>query len=387
MKRNKKIIGLMSGTSLDGVDAVLIEVSGNGTKTKIKEIGFIEYPFPKGMKELVLNNSLPGSGNVTEICRLNALIPLVYIDAIKSLLKKVKISIKEIDLIGSHGQTIHHLPKKENLYGYKFASTLQIGDPSVIAKKTGVITVGDFRTGDVALGGQGAPLVPYFDYILFQSKKKNRALLNIGGISNITVLQKNCSPNDVFAFDTGPGNMNIDYISKKYFNKEFDKDGLISSKGKTDKKLFDLILKKDNYKNLKPPKSTGREFYGEKFVEEIISDFGNINPNNLLTTFSDYTAFSVFNQYNKFIQKRIEIEELFVSGGGAKNKFLMERLQFYFGEKVKVKNADELKITSDAKEAICFAILANETMHGNPSNLPSVTGAEKPTILGKICLP
>lgn len=385
--KSKKIIGLMSGTSLDSIDAVLIEVSGNGTKTKIKEIGFIEYPFPKGMKELILKNSLPGSGNVTDICRLNALIPLVYVDAVKSLLNKVNISINDIDLIGSHGQTIHHLPKKENLFGYKVASTLQIGDPTVIAKKTGVVTVGDFRTGDVALGGQGAPLVPYFDYIMFHSKKKNRALLNIGGIANITVLAKNCSPNEVFAFDTGPGNMNIDFISKKYFNIEFDKDGLISSKGEVDKNLFDLILKKDTYKNLKPPKSTGREFYGERFVEKIISEFGDINSNNLLSTFNEYTAYSVFNQYKKFIQKRTEIEELFVSGGGVKNKFLMERLQYYFGEKVKVKNANELNITSDAKEAICFAILANETMHGNSSNLPSVTGASKPTILGKICLP
>lgn len=387
MKKNKKIIGLMSGTSLDGVDAVLIEVKGNGTKTKIKELGFIEFPFPKGMKNLILNNSLPNSGNVTEICKLNALIPLVYVDAIKSLLNKVKINIKEIDLIGSHGQTIHHLPTKENLFGYKFASTFQIGDPTVIAKKTGVITVGDFRTGDVALGGQGAPLVPYFDYLMFQSKKKNRALLNIGGIANITLLPKNCKAEEVFAFDTGPGNMNIDYIIKKYFNKEFDKNGKIAFSGLIDENLLYLILKNDSYQKLKPPKSTGRELYGEKFVEKIISQSTEINYNNLLTTFTEYTAFSVFNQNKKFIQKRTEIEELFISGGGAKNYFIVERLKFYFGDKVKIKNVDELNITSDAKEAICFAILANETMNGNTSNLPSVTGAEKSTVLGKICLP
>lgn len=387
MKKSIKIIGLMSGTSLDGVDAVLIEVQGNSTKTKIKELGFIEFPFPKGMKDLILNNSLPGSGNVTDICRLNALIPLIYVDAIKSLLNKTKFNIKDIDLIGSHGQTIHHLPKKEKLFNHKFSSTLQIGDPSVIAKLTGVTTVGDFRTGDVALGGQGAPLVPYFDFLMFRSKKKNRALLNIGGIANITILPRNCESKDVFAFDTGPGNMNIDYLTKKYFNKKFDKNGEIASKTEVNNKLIDLILQNDNYQSIKPPKSTGREYYGEKFVENIISISDVKDKNILLTALSDYTAFTVFNQYNKFIKKKCEIDELFISGGGAKNSFILNRLKFYFGKNIRIKIADELNINPDAKEAICFAILANETINGNPSNLPSVTGASKSTILGKICLP
>ncbi|MGE5436431.1 MAG: anhydro-N-acetylmuramic acid kinase, partial [Syntrophothermus sp.] len=198
-KKKKYIIGLMSGTSLDGVDAALIELKGSGTKTEIKLQGFVTYPFPGGFKEKLLENSTTNSGNVTDICRLNFLLAHLYADAVKYLLKKAKVPIKKIDLIGSHGQTIHHLPNKENYLGYRFGSTLQIGDPSVIAKLTGITTVGDFRTGDVALNGEGAPLVPYFDYIMFNSSKKNRALLNIGGISNITFLKKNSTFEDVIA--------------------------------------------------------------------------------------------------------------------------------------------------------------------------------------------
>ncbi len=170
-KKKKLAIGLMSGTSLDGVDAVLCEIKGSSTSTKIKQIKFITFPFPTGLKEVLIKNSTLGKGNVTDICKLNFLIANIYSDAVKQLCKKAKVPLSKIDFIGSHGQTIHHLPNKGNYFGYDISSTLQIGDPSVIAKLTGIITVGDFRVGDMALGGQGAPLIPYFDYILFSSQK------------------------------------------------------------------------------------------------------------------------------------------------------------------------------------------------------------------------
>lgn len=386
-KKTKYVIGLMSGTSLDGVDAVLIEIKNNGTKTKLNQIGFITYPFPEGVKKRVLENSSINGGNVTDICRLNFLIPLVYVDAIKSLCKKTKFSLSKVDLIGSHGQTIHHLPAKENYFGYRFGSTLQIADPAVIAKLTGIVTVGDFRTGDVALGGEGAPLVPYFDYLLFHSNNKNRALLNIGGISNITVLNKNFDASKVLAFDTGPGNMMIDIAAKKFFGKEFDRNGSLASLGKLNDKLFEAILKKDNFIEKKIPKSTGREYYGKEFLSVLFKKFKNIPKRDWLTTISNFTAYGVYRNYEKFIQAETEIEELFVSGGGSHNKYLMKSLQKYFGKNVLVKSVENLGISSDAKEAICFAVLANETLSGNPSNIPRVTGASKPTILGKICLP
>ena len=180
----------MSGTSLDGVDAALVEIIGNWVETKINLIGFLDYPFPYGLKEIILKNSVRETSNVEDISRLNFLIPQIYNEAIDLLCEQIDFDKSKIDLIGSHGQTIHHLRAKVNLFDHQVSSTLQIGDPSVLAKLSGIITVGDFRTGDVALGGQGAPLVPYFDYIIFHSAEKNRALLNIGGISNITILHK-----------------------------------------------------------------------------------------------------------------------------------------------------------------------------------------------------
>ncbi len=386
-KKKKQVIGLMSGTSLDGVDAVLVEITGSGTFTKIKQKAFITFPFPVGMKEMILYNAETNGGNVTEICKLNFLISLIYVDAVKALCKKAKIKINQVDLIGSHGQTVHHLPKPIKLFGYTFGSTLQIGDPAVIAKLTGVLTIGDFRTGDVALGGQGAPLVPYFDFLLFNSKQKNRALLNIGGISNITVLNNNGSGKDVFAFDTGPGNMLIDYFTRKLFNKPYDENGAIAFSGNVDEKLLNGFIELDNFIDEEPPKSTGREYYGAEFVSTLRKKFREIKNEDWVATSACFTAYGIYRNYNLFIKDETKIDELFVSGGGAYNKFLMKELKRYFGKNVKVNNIKNLGISSDAKEAICFAVLANETLNGNSSNIPRVTGAKKETILGKICLP
>ena len=387
VKNKKMSIGLMSGTSLDGVDSVLCEIKGNSTSTKVKQLKFLSYPFPKGLKEILLENSSPGKGNVTDICKLNFLIAHIYADAVKLLCKKAKAPLSNIDFIGSHGQTIHHLPNKEKYFGYEISSTLQIGDPSVIAKLTGITTVGDFRVGDIALGGQGAPLIPYFDYILFSSKKKNRALLNLGGISNFTILNKKAKTKDVIAFDTGPANMMIDILAKKFFNMNFDKDGKLASIGKIHEELFNALIEKDNFIEKQPPKSTGRELYGKEFLDELLLKFSSVKKEDWLATVTKFTAYAVWRNYDLFIKNETKIDELFISGGGAKNKFLVKQLKNYFGKKVSVQNVNKLGIASDAKEAICFAVLANETLNGNPSNIPRVTGASRETILGKICLP
>lgn len=386
-RKTKLAIGLMSGTSLDGVDAVLLEITGSGTNTKLKQLKFISYPFPKGLKEKLLENSSPNSGNVTDICRLNFLISLIYVDAVKLLCKKAKVNLHDVDFIGSHGQTIHHLPKKENYYGYSFGSTLQIADPAVIAKLTEVLTVGDFRTGDVAIGGEGAPLVPYFDYIMFHSKEKNRALLNIGGIANITILNKKGKGKDVLAFDTGPGNMMIDLLCKNFFNVDYDKNGSIASKGKVNEKLFLSLVEKDNYIEQKPPKSTGREYYGMEFLNDLLKKYSSITKEDWIATVTYFTVYSIYKNYDLFVMNETKIDELFVSGGGAKNITLIKFIKNYFGKEVKVENVKNLGISADAKEAICFAVLANETISGNASNIPRVTGAVRETVLGKICLP
>jgi len=386
-KNNKYVIGLMSGTSLDGVDVALVEITGNWIETKINLIGFLDYPFPYGLKEIVLKNSVRETSNVEDISRLNFLIPQIYNEAIDLLCKEIDFDKSKIDLIGSHGQTIHHLPEKVDFFNHQISSTLQIGDPSVLAKLSGIITVGDFRTGDVALGGQGAPLVPYFDYIIFHSSEKNRALLNIGGISNITVLQKNGKQHDVLAFDTGPGNMMIDLLMKKFYEKEFDKSGEVASSGKINDDLFIALITQDSFIEAAPPKSTGREYYGDEFLAPLLEEFADVPSEDWLHTISKFTAYAVYRNYEKFIMDETKIDELIVSGGGAKNKFLYPSLADYFGKETEVKVIDEIGVSSDAKEAICFAVLANETISGNAANIPRTTGASRATILGKICLP
>ena len=386
-KDSKYVIGLMSGTSLDGVDVALVEINGNWVETKIKLIGFLEYPFPLGLKELILKNSIRETSNVEDITRLNFLIPQIYEEAIDSLCKDILFDKAKIDLIGSHGQTIHHLPEQTEFFNHQVASTLQIGDPAVLAKLTGKITVGDFRTGDVALGGQGAPLVPYFDYLIFHSTEKNRALLNIGGISNITILNKNGRQPDILAFDTGPGNMMIDHLMKKFFGKNFDENGMVASTGKINQDLLVALITKDSFIEAKPPKSTGREYYGEEFLDPLFEEFADVSPEDWLHTITKFTAYAVHRNYEKFVQEETMIDELYVSGGGAKNRFLYQSLSMKFGDQTEVKVIDEIGISSDAKEAICFAVLANETISGNAANIPRTTGASKATILGKICLP
>lgn len=386
-KKNKKIVaGLISGTSVDGIDTAIVEIKNSALKTKIKLIAFDCYQYTPKLKQHILKNSNPTTARLDEIAKLNFILGEYFAEAVIKTCKKYNIAVQDLDLIGSHGQTIFHSPKASKIFGKKIFATLQIADPSVIAKRTGIITVGDFRTGDIAVGGSGAPLVPYFDYVMFRSNSKNRALLNIGGIANITVIPKNAIEEDIFAFDTGPGNMMIDYMMQKFFNKKYDKEGKVASNGKI---VWDVLnfLMKHIYFIKEPPKSCGREGFGEDFIKTILQKFPhNINREDWITTFTEFTALSIFNAYKKFIKKKVKIDELIVSGGGVHNKYLLNSLRKYFSE-ITVKTIDEYNISSDAKEAICFAFLANETIHGNCANVLNATGARKKTILGKICLP
>ncbi len=384
-KKNKLIVGLMSGTSADGIDAVLVKIQCSGTTSIVRQLTFETYPYPKGFKNLLLENSDAKTARLDDITRLDMLIAFFFADAVKKIVRKASKRISEIDLIGSHGQTIHHLPINKKMFGKFVRSTMQIGNPSIIAKLTGVVTIGDFRVGDVAVGGSGAPLVPLFDFLMLRSDKVNRAVLNIGGIANITILPRNCSINRVTAFDTGPGNMIIDRLMKKFYNKPFDKNGETASEGKILPSLLFWLIQHP-YFRIKPPKSTGREMFGESFVEDIQTKTRRANKEDIITTVTEFTALSIYESYLKFIRPKMKIQELIVSGGGVHNSYIMNALKRYF-EGVKVRTTDEMNISSDAKEAICFALLANETISGNPGNIPGATGAKKQTILGTICLP
>ena len=383
-KKTKFVVGLMSGTSADGIDAALVRISGRGTSTRVRQVAFGTYPYPPRLRELVLQNSLPGRGNVNTLCDLNVLIAHLFSDAVRKIARKGRVALADIDLIGSHGQTVHHRPGPTRAFGRIIRSTLQIGDPSTIAKLTGIPTVGDFRLADMAVGGQGAPLVPYFDYLMFRSKTKNRILLNLGGIANITALPKNCSVKQVLAFDTGPGNMIIDALMMRLYGKKHDTGGRTAAKGSVvPRLLFDLMSLP--YFKQRPPKSTGRELFGATLLSKILKQRPRLRREDLIATVTELTSLAVFDQYQRFVADRMSADEVLVSGGGVHNRAIMEALKDYF-QPAHVRSLESAGFSADAKEAVCFAVLANETVSERPGNLPGATGATRPVILGKICL-
>jgi anhydro-N-acetylmuramic acid kinase len=383
-KKERKVIGVLSGTSVDAVDVVLLNIKGTGIKSKIQVIDFQSFKISRKFREYILKCSGKNENDVEDICKLNFLVGNLFAGCINKFLKLKGIPGNSIDIIGSHGQTIYHIPSFVSEFGIKTKSTLQVGDPSVIANLTGIVTVGDFRTADVAADGDGAPLVPFLDYILFADKKKSRILINIGGISNLTYLKPGCRIDDVIAFDCGPGNMLIDALCKYYCKKNYDKDARIALKGKINKPLFEFICSEDSYFRQKPPKSTGREYYGREFISRIQRKSVNVSKEDIIRTVTEFTAYSIYYNICHFINNS-KISEIFVSGGGAENIQIMNSLKSYFKES-KVMKLDMKGINVSNKEAVLFAVLANETISGNFNNVPSSTGAKKKVILGKICL-
>ena len=384
-KNNSKlIIGTLSGTSVDSVDIVLVRISEYGVNTKLEVLNYAQYAFPCEIKNFILKCTSPEHSNVADICKLNFILGRLFSDKINIFIRESGFSNSEIFCIGSHGQTIYHIPSNEKYFGYNGKSTLQIGDPSVIANLTEITTIGDFRCADIAVGGTGAPLVPYLDYILFNAPYKSRLLINIGGIANLTFLEADCKIEKVIAFDTGPGNMIIDSITRRLFNKEYDFNGEIALSGKFSKELFEYILGIDNFYNAEIPKSTGREYYGDDFVNRVLAFSEDIKANDIVHTVSEYTVYCVYSNYKKFIDSSEFPDEILLSGGGASNSFLVNSFSQYF-ENSSIKMIDESGITSDNKEAVLFAVLANETINGNHSNVKNATGAKKNAILGKIC--
>lgn len=393
----------MSGTSADGIDACLAEITGNGIHTKINILAFETFPYNEPTRNAILEACNPESGTVDKICPLNFYLGKLFAEAAKSVAHKAQIPVTEIDLIGSHGQTIYHLPDINTLQSpnkfrerdlsfhggsiQRVHSTLQIGEPAVIAQETGVTTVADFRPRDMAAGGQGAPLVPSVDFILFRDKEKGRILQNIGGIANLTFLPANCTIDDVIAFDTGPGNMLIDRIVELITNNvsHFDEGGKLATKGKVSDALLTTLLTHP-YLSKPPPKTTGREAFGRQFSDQIYRDAVNsgIQAIDILTTATAFTARTITDSYKQWILPRHCLSEVILSGGGSHNKTLIQFLTQYLGLSIKVHTIDTFGIASGAKEALAFAILANETISGNPGNIPNVTGAKEAVIMGKI---
>jgi len=386
-KKKRKVIGLLSGTSADGIDAGLLQISHLRGGIKVNQLGFKTFPFSRKIQRELLKIADPSFLNLDEALRMDQALGEVFAEAVISFIKSLKLQSANIDLIGSHGQTIRHLPVLTRSLQREVRASFQIGNPSVIASKTGIITVGDFRSSDIAAGGEGAPLSPLGHFILFEKENTPQAILNLGGIANFTILFGNKKIEDVFGFDTGPANMLIDSLTKRFFERRYDKNGAIALSGKIHPKLLN-ILKRNPYFDLKPPKSTGREEFGEKFIKGILKykKRFSINKKDIITTSSELVVWSIWDAYQRYVMPEIRIKRLVISGGGAHNRYFIKRLKQLFYP-VEVLTSDKLGYHPDFLESMLFALLADLTISGISGNIPKVTGAKKTAILGKICLP
>lgn len=372
-------VGLMSGTSLDGIDAVLCEIEGSGISTSIKQIAFLTYPLSDAVKEEIRICCANEKARVDMVCSLNFKIGELFAQAVKEVCKKASIEVSELSYIASHGQTIYHLPKKDETH---VASTLQIGESAVIAYQCKTQVIDDFRVMDMAAGGEGAPLVPFSEYILYGSESESIALQNIGGIGNVTVLPKGGSIDEVYAFDTGPGNMVIDEAMQILYHKSYDQGGEIASRGNLISSLCEELMAHP-YLTMPIPKSTGREVFGEAFTKDILHRYQKERKEDMIATLTWFSAASIANQYEKFVLPKHKLSKVIIGGGGAHNKTLLNFLQEMLPN-VTVMTQESVGYSSDAKEAIAFVILGNETLHNQFSNVPSATGAKEKVILGKI---
>ncbi|MEK4302912.1 anhydro-N-acetylmuramic acid kinase AnmK [Oceanobacillus sp. FSL K6-0251] len=379
---SKLVVGLMSGTSLDGLDASLVKIDGYGTDTEIDIIKSISWPYDGALKQELLDAMDVDKSNVGKLCSLNVKLSYSFAEAVKRVCREAGVNLEDVDLIGSHGQTVYHIPEAD---GSKVRSTLQIGDSSVIAYETKTMVVSNFRMMDIAAGGEGAPLIPYIDWLLYRDQHKGRILQNIGGIGNCTVMEKDSSLETIYAFDTGPGNMIIDALCRKLFQVGYDAEGAIAKKGTVHQAIAAEWMEHDFFA-LQPPKSTGREQFGETFTSRVIKNHKDLPYEDLVATATYFTAYSIADAYQKFVFPKTDITDIIISGGGGNNKTLITMLQSLLPSK-NVYTAEQIGITADEKEAVGFAVLANETIHQQKTNVPNATGAREPVILGQITLP
>jgi len=380
------VLGMMSGTSADGIDVALARISGAPPNLDAKFLGHTSNKFPPALREEILRVAEQHPVSAGGLSQLNFRLGELFAAAALSACRRFRVPPSKIALIGSHGQTIFHQGLPSKYFGSPTASTLQTGEASVIAARTGITTVGDFRPADIALGGQGAPLVPYADYLLYRHAKLGRVSLNLGGIANVTVLPPAARPHQVRAFDTGPANMLIDALVSHFTRgrQRFDHNAHLAAKGRSIPALLDQLLC-DPYLKIAPPKSTGREYYGHACVKKLLA-LGRryrARPNDLIRAATFFTALSIVDALNRFVLRKTQIHQLIVSGGGAHNPLILAQLSVALPG-IEVLPSSQFGIAGDAKEAFAFALLAYETFHRRPANLPSATGARGPAILGKI---
>ena len=393
VKESRLVVGLMSGTSVDGIDAALVEITGHGDAAAVKLLAFDSYPFPPELRARVFRLFNPREARVDAICQLDFLLGEVFAAAVERLLRDHDIDREDVDIVASAGQTIWHDPEPVVVteivdwidHPIVTRSTFAIGQSAVIAERTGITTVGDLRVRDVAAGGQGAPLIAYADWVLLRDTKLGRCVQNIGGIGNVTYLPPASTADEVVAFDTGPGNMVIDALAEVATEGtlKYDKGGELGAKGNVVAPLLEAWLD-DPYFRREPPKTTGREHFGVQFARRILTESQGVPIEDLIATATALTAESIARAYRDFVAPRGAIDEVIVGGGGAHNPTLMRMLRERLNG-ARLLSHEDLGIDSNAKEAIALAIIANDAVAGFDTNIPGATGG-RPTVLGKISL-
>jgi anhydro-N-acetylmuramic acid kinase len=395
-QRSMVVAGVMSGTSADGIDVALCRIVPPRRKQdspKVSLIAGATFRYPNALRNVVLRVMEGGPMSAGDMSRLNWRLGQLYADAVQTTATKFRV---RLDLVGCHGQTVHHEPNARRTYGAPVRSTWQLGEPAVLAERLRCPVISDLRPADLAAGGQGAPLVPMLDLCLFRSPRVSRVLQNVGGIGNLTALPTACATDQVLAFDTGPGNMVIDGCMTALFDKKYDRGGAVARRGLVLQEVVDRVLR-EKYFAATPPKSCGREEFGAAFCERFIAmcrEAGGSDA-DCVATATGLTVASVLDGYKRFVMPHLEANakggvgpgrvEFCVAGGGVKNRTLMAMFREGFRELgVRVRPLSELGVPAQAKEAMAFALLVWLSWHWLPGNIPSATGASRPVILGKV---
>ena len=396
-KREMIVAGVMSGTSADGINVALVRIPErvaprhpSHSHPAFELLGHVEYPYPTKVRAAVLAAMNASRIGVADLARLNFLLGELYADAVLAAERKIRV---KTELVGCHGQTLYHQGEPQSFFGRKIAATWQTGEAAIVAARVGVPVVSDFRPADMAAGGKGAPLVPFLDYMLFRDARVGRIVQNIGGIANLTAIPASAAAKGVIAFDTGPGNMVIDAVTEKFFSQPYDRGGKIAASGKVLDGVIQTILQQDFFRQM-PPKTAGREEFGREFVREFLRRCGRCKKQDAVATATALTAKSIAEAVRRYATqnaasaRKQPFHEMILSGGGAKNATLVSMLTCEIAPLgLRLRSSDEFGLPSGAKEAVAFAVLAHETWHRRPSNVPSATGAKRAAVLGKISCP
>jgi anhydro-N-acetylmuramic acid kinase len=383
------VAGVMSGTSADGINVALARIQGRGFRSHLELLAHYEFPYPAEVRRAVLAVMNAKSASIADLSRLNFVLGELYADAICMAQRRARL---ECELVGCHGQTLYHQGNPAPFLGRRVACTWQTGEAAIIAAKIGVPVISDFRPADMAAGGKGAPLVPFLDYVLYRHRRYGRIVQNLGGIGNLTAIPPRALPEQLVAFDTGPGNMVIDAVTAHLFHKPFDRNGRLAARGEPVERVLRELLRHSFFRQ-KPPKTAGREQFGREFVRELLGLCRRADENDIVATATALTARSIGIAVRKFVLPLAESEattparfrEFVVSGGGTKNATLMGMIREELAPlKMRVRTTDDFGLPSEAKEAVAFALLAYQTWRRLPSNVPSATGAKRPAILGKV---